>query len=143
MDETYMGMMNEFQDSHGLDWDGLGSPPEEQQDTNVFNTPTTQGQKKSRNKNFCEVEDVALVRAWLHTSMDVIPGINHKRGGFWTRIHNFYDAEKEIMVLRSPNSLSHHWTTIQECVNKFCGCFIAIDCRNQSRKTFENKVSDM
>jgi hypothetical protein len=40
----------------------------------VFNTPTTQGKKKPRNKNFCEVEDVSLVKAWLHTSMDAIPG---------------------------------------------------------------------
>jgi hypothetical protein len=75
-------MTNEFQDNHGLDWDGLGSPSEEQQDTHVYNTTTTQGQKKPRIKNFCEMEDVALVRAWLHTSMDVIPGINQERGGF-------------------------------------------------------------
>jgi hypothetical protein len=70
-----MSMMNEFQDNHGLDWDGLGSPPE-QQDTNVYNITMTQGQKKPRIKNFCEMKDVALVRAWLHTSMDAIPGIN-------------------------------------------------------------------
>jgi hypothetical protein len=38
---TYMSMMNEFQDNYGLDWDGLGSPPEEQQDTHVYNTTTT------------------------------------------------------------------------------------------------------
>jgi hypothetical protein len=45
---TYMSMTNEFQDNHGLDWDGLGSPSEEQQDTHVYNTTTTQGQKKPR-----------------------------------------------------------------------------------------------
>jgi hypothetical protein len=65
----------------------------------VYITPTSQGQKKVRNKNFSEVEDIALVRAWLHTSIDAIPGINHKRSGFWTRIHNFYHAAKEIIVL--------------------------------------------
>jgi hypothetical protein len=140
-DGTYMGMMNEFQENHGVEWDGLGSPLEEQQDTQVYNTPMTQGQKKPRNKNFCEVEDVALVRAWLNTSIDAISGINQKRDGFWTRIHNFYHAEKEVTVLGSSNSLSHCWTTIKECVNKFCGCFTAIDGRNQSGKTFKNKVS--
>jgi hypothetical protein len=97
--------------------------------------------EKPRNKNFCEVEDVALVKVCLHTSMDAISVINQKRGGFWTRIHNVYHAEKEITVLHSSNSLSHRWTTIQECVNKFCGCFTANDGRNQSGKTFENKVS--
>jgi hypothetical protein len=54
----------------------------EQQDTQVYNTSTTQGQKKPRNKNFCELEVVALVWAWLHTSIDAIPGINQKQGGF-------------------------------------------------------------
>jgi hypothetical protein len=29
-DGTYMSMMNEFQDIHGLDWDGLDNPLEEQ-----------------------------------------------------------------------------------------------------------------
>jgi hypothetical protein len=67
----------------------------------------TQGQKKPRNKNFCEVEDVALVRAWLHTSIDAILEINQKRGGFWTMIHNFYHTEKEVTVLCSSSSLSH------------------------------------
>jgi hypothetical protein len=43
--------------------------------------------------------------------------------------------------MHSSNSLSHRWTTIQECVNKLCECFTAIDDRNQSGKTFENKVS--
>jgi hypothetical protein len=47
-DDTFMGMMNEIQDNHGLDWDGLGSTFEEQQDTHVFTTPMTQGQKKVR-----------------------------------------------------------------------------------------------
>jgi hypothetical protein len=139
-DGTYMGMMNETLGNNGIDWDGLGSPPEEQQYIHVYTTPTAQANKKARNKNFCEVEDVALVRVWLDTSIDAIPGINKKRGGFWTRIHNFYHSKKEITVLRSPNSLSHRWTTIQECVNKFCGCFTAIDGSNQSGKTFENKV---
>jgi hypothetical protein len=91
-DGTYIGMMNEFQENQGVDWDGLGRPLEEQQDTQVYTTPTTQGQKKPRNKNFCEMEVVALVRAWLHTSIDAIPRINQKHGDFWTRIHNFYHA---------------------------------------------------
>jgi hypothetical protein len=58
-DGTYKGMMNESQENHGLDWDGVVNPPKEQQDTQVYNTPMTQGQKKPRNKNFCEVEDIA------------------------------------------------------------------------------------
>jgi hypothetical protein len=42
-DGTFMGMMNESQENHGLNWDGVGSPPEEQQHIEVYNTPMTQG----------------------------------------------------------------------------------------------------
>jgi hypothetical protein len=71
------GMMNETLSNNGLDWDGFDSLPEEQQDTTVYTTPTTQGNKEAtreiriwnkkgtRNKNFSEVDDVVLIRAWL------------------------------------------------------------------------------
>jgi hypothetical protein len=45
---TYMGMMNEFQENHGLDWDGLGNPPEQQQDTQMYNTPTRTKETKKQ-----------------------------------------------------------------------------------------------
>jgi hypothetical protein len=41
------GMMNETLSNNGLDWDGFDSLPEEQQDTTVYTTPTTQGNKKA------------------------------------------------------------------------------------------------
>jgi hypothetical protein len=47
-DGTYMGMMNETLGNNGIDWDGLGSPPEEEQDIHVYTTPTTQANKKAR-----------------------------------------------------------------------------------------------
>jgi hypothetical protein len=63
-----------------------------------------------------------------------------RKGAFWSRVHNFYHYAKEIIVHHSSNSPSHHWGIIQEYVNKFCDCFTAIEGRNQSGKTFENKV---
>ncbi|PUZ75104.1 hypothetical protein GQ55_1G122400 [Panicum hallii var. hallii] len=131
-DSTFTSLLNETLGNNGQEWNGLGSPPEEQQDTPFYTTPSTQGSKKARNKNFCESEDVVLVRAWLGT----------KKSAFWTRVHNFYHSEKEIIVHHSSNSLSHRWSTTQESVNKFCGCFTAIEGRNQSGKTFENKLMD-
>jgi hypothetical protein len=50
--ETYMDMMNKSQENHGLDWDSVGSSPEEQQSTQVYNTPTTQGQKNQETRMF-------------------------------------------------------------------------------------------
>ncbi|PAN14142.1 hypothetical protein PAHAL_2G387000 [Panicum hallii] len=133
-DSTFMSLLNETPGNNGQEWNGLGSPPEEQQDTPFYTTPSTQGSKKARNKN-------------LFFFTDAIPGTNQKKSAFWTRVHNFYHLEKEIIVhrssnSRSSNSLSHRWSTIQESVNKFCGCFTAIEGRNQSGKTFENKEED-
>jgi hypothetical protein len=118
VDGTYMAMLNETLGNNGQEWDGFGSPPEEQQDTPFCTTPNTQRSKKVRNKNFCESEDVVFVRAWLETSIDAITGTNQKKCAFWTRVHNFYHSEKEITVHATSNSLSHRWGTIQDSVNQ-------------------------
>jgi hypothetical protein len=78
-DSTFTSLLNETLGNNGQEWNGLGSPPEEQQDTPFYTTPSTQGSKKARNKNFCESEDIVLVRAWLGTSTDAIPGTNWKK----------------------------------------------------------------
>jgi hypothetical protein len=54
----------------------------EQQDTSFYTTPNTQGSKKIRNKNFCESEDIILVKAWLDISIDAIPCTNQKKVHF-------------------------------------------------------------
>lgn len=42
----------------------------------------------------------------------------------------------------SQTSLSNRWDQIQKAVNKFCGFFAQIELRNESGKTFEDKVRD-
>jgi hypothetical protein len=74
--------LNEALDNNGQEWDGLGNPPEEQPDTAFYTTPSTQGNKKARNNNFCESEDVVLDRAWLDTIANAIPGTYQKRVPF-------------------------------------------------------------
>jgi hypothetical protein len=81
-----------------------------------------------------------LVRAWLNIGTDPIQGTNKKCSAYWTRVYDFFHSEKQIVLDRSQNSLMHRWASIQECVNKFCGCMSQIDGRNASGKTFENKV---
>ncbi|KAL6620076.1 hypothetical protein ACP70R_035215 [Stipagrostis hirtigluma subsp. patula] len=43
---------------------------------------------------------------------------------------------------RSQNSLSHRWNSIQENVNKFCGCVSQIERRRQSGATYQDKLVD-
>ena len=37
----------------------------------------------------------------------------------------------------------HKWLTIQLQVNKYCSCYEAIERRNQSGQTIQNKVCDI
>ena len=43
---------------------------------------------------------------------------------------------------RNPTSLSVRWKQVQKAVNKFCGVFAQVETRNESGKTFEDKVRD-
>lgn len=122
-----------------IGWDGFGSPPEGQESPNTGTTDSRRVNKK-RLKNFSDKEDLLLVRAWLTIGADPVDGKNQKRTTYWARIYDFFHAEKEIVLDRSQNSLMHRWSTIQESVNKFCGCISRIEGRNESGKTFENKV---
>jgi hypothetical protein len=74
---NYMAMLNEALGNTEQEWDGFDRPRVwSSQDTSFYTTPNTQGSKKIRNKNFCESEDIILVKAWLDTSIDAIPCIN-------------------------------------------------------------------
>jgi hypothetical protein len=57
-----------------------------------------------------------------HIGTDPVDGKNQKRTAYWARIYDFFHADKEIVLDRSQNSLMHRWSTIQESVNKLCGC---------------------
>jgi hypothetical protein len=47
-----MAMLNEDVGNSGQEWDGFGSPTEEQQDTPFYTTPNTQGSKKVKKQEF-------------------------------------------------------------------------------------------
>jgi hypothetical protein len=45
-DVTYMGMMNESQENHGLDWEGVGSGAARYTSVQYFHDPRTKETKK-------------------------------------------------------------------------------------------------
>ena len=73
----YTGLLAGTQDNTSMGWDGLSSPPEEQETPNGGNVATEKGNKK-RSKNFTEEEDLLLVSAWLNIGTDPIQGTNQK-----------------------------------------------------------------
>ena len=93
-----------------------------------------------RTKNFDPKEDLVVVAAWLNTSKDPVRRANQPRGSFWSRIHAFYEKHKTTEAFRTESSIMHRWMTILDQVNKFCACYEAIERRNQSGATIQDKV---
>ena len=88
-----------------------------------------------RSKNFDPKEDLVVVSAWLNVSKDPVHGANQSKGTFWSRIHSYFEKNKTTPFSRSESSIMHQWMTILGQVNKFCGCYEAIERRNQSGAT--------
>ena len=93
-----------------------------------------------RSKNFRDEEDILLVSAWLNVDMDPIQGVDQTHGTLWTRIFDYYHANKTFESLRSESSLMNCWSGIQHDVNLFCGCVSRIEARNHSGWTVDDKV---
>ena len=54
-----------------------------------------------------------------------------------------FEKEKKTTAVRSESFIMHRWLTIQAQVNKFCSCYAAIEHRNKSRTTIQDKVCHM
>lgn len=115
--------------------------PEEQPQRVEVNTyaPSARPNHK-RSKNFSDVEDELLVSAWLNISLDPIIGYNQTRSSYWTRIYDYFHANKTFSSTRSQNSIMHRWASIQEGVNRFTGCLAQVERRRQSCATMQDKV---
>jgi hypothetical protein len=96
-----------------------------------------------RAKNFHWKEDEVVCAGWLHVSKDPINGANQARSTFWGRVHAFFEKHKTTEAVRSESSIMHRWLAIQLQVNKFCSCYDAIERRNQSGQTIQDKVCNM
>ena len=121
-------------------WDDrqVCNPAEEQQSPAERSTPSSARSNGRRTKNFSDKEDDMLVLAWLNVSMDVAPGNEQGRSGYWQRMHCYFHQNRNFESDRNQNSLSHRWSTIQEHVQKFCRCYDRIQCR--SGMTEKDKV---
>ena len=93
-----------------------------------------------RSKNFDSKEDLVVVSAWLNVSKDPVHGANQSKGTFWSRIHSYFEKNKTTPFSRSESSIMHRWMTILGQVNKFYGCYEAIERRSRSGATIQDKV---
>uniref|UniRef100_A0ACD5VAN4 Uncharacterized protein n=1 Tax=Avena sativa TaxID=4498 RepID=A0ACD5VAN4_AVESA len=120
--------LNQGNNSYTI-WDDrqVCNPAEEQRSPAERSTPSARANGR-RTKNFSDKEDDMLVLAWLNVSMDVAPGSEQGRSGYWQRMHSYFHKNRNFESDRNQNSLSHRWSTIQEHVQKFCRCYDWVQC---------------
>ena len=109
-------------------------------DVRIQHGRATAKSSQGRSKNFRDEEDILLVSAWLNVGMDPIQGVDQRHGTLWTRIHEYFNANKKFDSNRSEVSLMNRWSGIQHDVNLFCGCLSRVEARNHSGWSIDDKV---
>jgi hypothetical protein len=119
--------------------DGVESGNEFTEALNVAEM-SSQTKTKGRSKNFSEEEDMLLISAYLNVSKDPIAGRDQKDGRFWERIEKYYSDNRKFESNRNWSSLRHRWTTVSKEVSLFNSYYEAIERKNESGKTINDKV---
>jgi hypothetical protein len=84
---------------------------------------------------------VQLVKSWLDIALDPLVGNEKTSTGFWQRVHESYIGALG-RTDRAPSAFHNRWRVIQRNVSKFCGAYTAIENRNESGKTYDDRVQD-
>ena len=85
-----------------------------------------------RGGGFTKEEDAIICSAFLNVSKDPITGVNQSSGGYYKRMHLYYEGQLAVQG---------RWGTIQKALNRFCGIKSAIHRRNESGKNEQDRVS--
>ncbi|XP_020407962.1 uncharacterized protein [Zea mays] len=108
----------------------------------VLHEMSSQVTKRCRSKNFSEEEDTLLVSAYLNVSKDPITGRDQKDGTFWERVCKYFHKNRTFESDRNWSSLKHRWGIIQKEVNIFQQYYDAIERKNESGKTSDDKLAE-
>ncbi|KAL6661783.1 hypothetical protein ACP70R_001167 [Stipagrostis hirtigluma subsp. patula] len=116
------------------------------EDLDIVPPPTTRKAKEKkvshRGSGFTKEEDEVLCSAFLNVGKDPITGVNQTRGGYYKRLHDYYNTFKPEGSNRSQLAIQNRWGTIQRSVSKFRGFKSAIDRRNESGKNEQDRIDD-
>jgi hypothetical protein len=93
-----------------------------------------------RGGSFTKEDDTIICSAFVNVSKDPIVGVNQSSGGYYKRMHDYYQAHKPAGSNRSQLAIQGRWGTIQKVVSRFCGIKSAIDRRQESGKNEQDRV---
>ncbi|KAK3164302.1 hypothetical protein QOZ80_1AG0015560 [Eleusine coracana subsp. coracana] len=91
---------------------------------------------------FIKEEDGVLCSAFLNVSKDARIGVNRTQGGYYKRLHDYYNEFKPDGTNCSELAIQARWSAIQRSLNKFCGFKAAVDRHNESRKNEQDRIDD-
>ncbi|WVZ94731.1 hypothetical protein U9M48_040595 [Paspalum notatum var. saurae] len=95
-----------------------------------------------RGKAFCKEEDRIICSVFLNVSKDPITGANQSSGGYYQRMHDYFEEHLGAPSTRSVKAIQHRWLAIQKVVNKFSGHYSTVERLNESGKNEENRIAD-
>lgn len=96
-----------------------------------------------RSSNYLVQEDEALVLAWESVSLNPVLGKDQSMKTYWKHIADHFHGIVKTPSNRSIGSLSHRWSTIQECCNHWPGCIVNVDRAQLSGVTLQDRVSNI
>ncbi|CAN6167689.1 unnamed protein product [Urochloa humidicola] len=116
------------------------------EDVDIVPPPATRkgkGKKVSRRgAGFTKDEDEVICSAFLNVGKDPITGVNQTLGGYYKWLHDYYNTFKPEGSNRSQLAIQSRLGTIQRCVSRFCSFKSAVDRRNESGKSEQDKIDD-
>ncbi|KAF0904182.1 hypothetical protein E2562_032561 [Oryza meyeriana var. granulata] len=69
-------------------------------------------------------------------------GVNQTSGGYYKRMHDYFNEHKSEGSNRSQIAIQHRWALIQKAMNKFYGHKEAIDRLNESGKNEQDRIDN-
>ena len=74
--------------------------------------------------NWTEEEDLKLVSAWLHNSIDSVKGNAQKGNDFWKKIVAEFNSHVSVDRQRTVSQCKTHYTKTNKLIVHFNGCWI-------------------
>ena len=81
-------------------------------------------EKRGGRMNWTEEEDLKLVSAWLHNSIDSVKGNAQKGNDFWKKIVAEFNSHVSVDRQRTVSQCKTHYTKTNKLIVHFNGCWI-------------------
>lgn len=124
--------LDEFDYDHSMDLEDAFDSTQNQ------NTPT---QKKKRQLNYTDVEDIALLNAWEKVSLDPVIGNDQTGSNYWQRIEDLFHRFMPQPSNRTLRSLQGRYDVIKKCCSRWSGCLEQVRNAPPSGCTIDDYVS--